>query len=272
MKPLTIEKTYQVLLPQTAELHLLLVGVGGTGSALASSLGRLLYHAKQKGIEVKLTLIDPDPVELKNVAGRQYFCVAEQGANKAICLAQRLNLALGLDITAVPHPFTADFGRQWAGYGLQHAAHLLIGCVDNHLARRELAQTVARYGGRLYALDCGNARSNGQVLLGNLVDLQKVKVDELGLCSGLPSPYIQEPGLLEPDPEEAPLSCAELTLREEQSLCINQAVAAVAFQYVYDFTLKRCLKQYATYLSLEPPAASSRLLTPSELERMKQMP
>jgi hypothetical protein len=84
-------------------------------------------------------------------------------------------------------------------------------------------------------------------------------VDELGLCRGLPSSYLQEPGLLQADPiAETTLSCAELTLREEQSLLINTQVAAVAAQYLYDLVIRCTLDQYATYLNLEPPVLSSR--------------
>ena len=68
--PLTLEKQYSVLLPPTLVIHILLVGVGGTGSWLALSLGRLAYHARQKGITFHLTFVDPDRVEIKNV-GRQ---------------------------------------------------------------------------------------------------------------------------------------------------------------------------------------------------------
>jgi len=86
------------------------------------------------------------------------------------------------------------------------------------------------------------------------------------VCSGLLSPYLQEPGLLEPDPiQEILLSCADLTLREEQSLLINSQVAAVAAQYLYDLVIRRTLWQYATYLNLEPPTMGSRLLTPTNL-------
>ncbi len=68
--PLTLEKRYSVLLPPTAFIRILLVGVGGTGSWLALSLGRLAYHARQKGITLHLTFVDPDQVEIRNV-GRQ---------------------------------------------------------------------------------------------------------------------------------------------------------------------------------------------------------
>jgi PRTRC genetic system ThiF family protein len=274
-KSLAIEPHYRVILPETAATQIVQVGVGGTGSWLAYSLARLVYHARQKGQDVSLMLVDPDVIETANV-GRQAFGVASVGSYKAEDMAWRLNLALGLDITAVAAPFQASLVQSW----LYQPAYchqtrlLLVGCVDNHQARRALAEVVAEANGQVHstssvqvwAVDCGNGRSNGQVLVGNRTDLSRLAVDELGVCNGLPSPYVQEPGLLEPDPvDETSLSCADLTLREEQSLLINAQVAAVAAQYVYDLVIRRTLWQYATYLNLEPPAMNSRLLTPTNL-------
>jgi hypothetical protein len=106
--------------------------------------------------------------------------------------------------------------------------------------------------------------------VGNLTDLARLRVDDFGLCSGLPSPYLQEPALLEPDPVAVTsLSCAELTWREEQSLLINTQVAAVAAQYVYDLVIRRTLNQFATYLNLEPPTMHSLLLTSTNLARFQ---
>ena len=282
---------YRVILPETAVTQIVQVGVGGTGSWLAYSLARLVYHARQKGQAVSLMLVDPDIIEPANV-GRQAFGVASVGSYKAEDIAWRLNLALGLDITAVTAPFQTSLVAQWLNQPAYRPQTrlLLVGCVDNYQARRTLAKVVATANGQarstssgqarstssgqarstgsgqVWAVDCGNGRFNGQVLVGNLTDLSQLTVDELGVCNGLPSPYLQEPGLLEPDPvDETPLSCADLTLREEQSLLINSQVAAVAAQYVYDLVIRRTLWQYATYLNLEPPTMSSRLLTPATL-------
>jgi PRTRC genetic system ThiF family protein len=266
---------YRVILPETAVTQIVQVGVGGTGSWLAYSLARLVYHARQKGQAVSLMLVDPDMIEMANV-GRQAFGVASVGSYKAEDIAWRLNLALGLDITAVTAPFQTSLVAQWLNQPAYRPQTrlLLVGCVDNYQARRALAKVVdeangqarSTSSGQVWAVDCGNGRFNGQVLVGNLTDLSQLAVDELGVCNGLPSPYLQEPGLLEPDPvDETPLSCADLTLREEQSLLINSQVAAVAAQYLYDLVIRRTLWQYATYLNLEPPTMSSRLLTPANL-------
>jgi tRNA A37 threonylcarbamoyladenosine dehydratase len=70
MDTLTIEPTYRVLLGDVSRFRIMLVGCGGTGSSLALALAGLAYHAGQKGIQVELTLVDHDVVELKN-CGRQ---------------------------------------------------------------------------------------------------------------------------------------------------------------------------------------------------------
>jgi PRTRC genetic system ThiF family protein len=248
--------------------------VGGTGSWLAPALARIVYHARQKGQMTRLVLVDPDAVGQENIGRQNFSPGGEVGCNKAEAMAFRLNLALGLDITAVAASFTAGETMRWL-YREEQRRHqtrfVLVGAVDNHLARRELAEGVSLGDGRVWAVDCGNARSNGQVLVGNLTDLSGLSIDKLGLCTGLPSPYVQEPDLLEPDPEdEAALSCAQLTQREEQSLLINAQVAAVAAQYVYDLIIRRTLGQYATYLDLEPPTMSSLIVTPTNLARLRQ--
>jgi PRTRC genetic system ThiF family protein len=283
---LSLEPRYRVILPEVATTTIIQVGVGGTGSWLAMSLARLVCHAGQAGQTVKLVLVDPDTVEERNV-GRQGFSPAEVGQNKAESMALRLSLALGIEVAAATAPFVAaDFvnwaNQQYRPYGSDKTRLVLVGAVDNYLARRELAKALAAVGnhtylagsgpahstssGRVWAVGCGNGRANGQVLVGNLTDPSQIQVDALGVCNGLPSPYLQEPGLLEPDPiDNNPLSCADLTLREEQSLLINTQVAAVAAQYLYDLVIRRTLWQYATYLNLEPPTMTSRLLTPTNL-------
>lgn len=262
----SLERTYRVVLGEVRTVHITLVGVGGTGSHLAFALGRLAYHARRQGIQVRLTLVDHDRVEEQNV-GRQLFCPAELGHLKALCLATRLNAALGLDVTAIPERFDVTMLPGLPGH-YRHDLHLLIGAVDNHLARRDLAQAVTAYRGALWAIDAGNARSNGQVLIGNLADPRQIRFDELGLCTGLPSPYLQEPDLLASAIEETALSCGDLVLQDEQSLMINQAVAAVAAQYAYAAVIQRELRSFATYLNLEPPVASSRLITQANLSAL----
>lgn len=272
MQALEMETTYRVVLPAADELTVMLVGVGGTGSALAPALARLAYHLHTKGVTLRLLFVDHDMVESKNV-GRQQFCPAEVGANKAGCLAFRLNAAFGLDITTIPVPFSAERFDEWTtGCNRRAGANLLISAVDNHLTRREIAKVMAAKNGCWYGLDLGNEQHSGQVLLGNVTDPAAIKFDRLGLCTGLPSPYVQEPALLEPPADADLLSCADLTLREEQSPVVNQQVAALAAHYAYRFLVRRELTQMATTFSLEPPVSRSVPLTRATISATAQNP
>jgi PRTRC genetic system ThiF family protein len=271
---LAMEPTYRVVLGEIDVFRILLVGVGGTGSTLALFLAGLMYHARQKGIQVELTLVDPDVVEMKN-CGRQNFSPAEASSSgelhgelqKAATLALRLNAAYGLAIAARSEAYQLEMGSHWFSHDRRgtRCQHLILGCLDNHHGRREIARTVEAYQGRLWAIDSGNDLTNGQVLIGNTVDVEQIRLDPLGLCSGLPSPYLQEPGLLEPEPETPILSCAGLMLADAQSLMVNRMAAAIAAQYVTEFVLQRQVSQLGTTFNLSPTVMRPILVTRANL-------
>ncbi len=275
MDTLTIEPTYRVLLGDVNRFRIMLVGAGGTGSTLALFLAGLAFHARQKGIQVDLTLVDHDVVEMKN-CGRQAVSLQAAlagGTPKVADLALRLNAAYGLGVEAWPVRYEASLARDWFHHG-GSCAHLIIGCVDNHVGRREIAETITLFDGRIYALDSGNEQYSGQVLIGNLTDVSRIKLDRLGLCSGLPSPYIQEPDLLEPDPNEQARSCAEMgdgtSLAETQSIMVNRMAATIAGQYVSTFVLQRQILQMSSAFNLAPPTANSRLVTATNLNQYRK--
>lgn len=270
MDTLTIEPTYRVLLGDVNRFRIMVVGAGGTGSTLAQFLAGLAFHAQQKGVKVELTLVDHDVVELKN-CGRQ--AVSLQAAlvgsvPKVADLALRLNAAYGLDIAAWPEKYAMEMARNWFQpvASDRECAHLIIGCVDNHQGRLEIAQTIELFDGRIWAIDCGNEQNSGQILIGNQADGQKIKTDHLGLCSGLPSPYLQEPELLEPDRAAPTQSCADMALAETQSLMVNRMAATIAAQYTAAFVLQRQVSHLGTVFTLDPPTARSQLITQSNLQ------
>lgn len=244
MAELRVEKRAFVGFPFGEELHVILVGCGGTGSFLALHLARLAWHLRErKGQALPLTFVDPDVLEEKNV-GRQNFCPAEVGQAKAWALMRRYNAAFGLDIQAR----VTRLDRQMLD---GRRPTLLIGAVDNAAGRRSLyADTVENR--QVWWLDCGNHEHSGQVLLGNREDLTAPEISPLGFCGGLPLPSVQHPELLEnlESRIENPESCAELALRDAQSLMINQMMAGIAAGYVSRLVLSRDLDVYATYVDL----------------------
>lgn len=277
MDTLTLEPTYRVVLGDVSRFRIMVVGAGGTGSTLALFLAGLAFHARHKGIQVELTLVDHDVVEMKNCGRQAVSLQAAQvgGVPKVADLALRLNAAYGLDIEAWPVKFEAGLARDWFHRETNRSAsaHLLIGCVDNHLGRREIARTITAFDGRAWAIDSGNEQHSGQVLIGNLTDVSRIRLDPLGLCSGLPSPYVQEPDLLEPDLHAQNQSCAEMgdgtSIAETQSLMVNRMAATIAAQYVAAFVLQRQILYLNSYFNLDPPTLTSSVVTEKIINHYK---
>jgi len=156
MQKLEMEPTYRVVLPAVERLTVVLVGVGGTGSALAPALARLAYLLRGKGVALEMLFVDHDTIEHRNVL-RQNYSEFEVGYPKADALSFRLSAVFGLRIATVTAPFSAERFDEWtAGCERRAGANLLISAVDNHLARREIAKAVAAQNGRWYCLEVGN--------------------------------------------------------------------------------------------------------------------
>lgn len=91
---------------------------------------------------------------------------------------------------------------------------IVLGAVDNHLARRELS----RLKDTIW-IDCGNHHNAGQVVIGNTASIDKVQEHFAyaqkhvrNTVSYLPNATTIYPSLLEPETEsETTLSCSELT-------------------------------------------------------------
>src|SRR5690348_17178454 len=135
---MTLDLAYSLARPvavrQCQQVFLLLVGCGGNGSHLAPHLGRIARELGRRGRQVRFAFIDQDRVEAGNI-GRANFCEAEVGLYKATTLAARYSAAYGLDIQAVPRPFTRHLFR----YPPFNTLTIVIGCVDRASARQELA-------------------------------------------------------------------------------------------------------------------------------------
>ena len=200
------------------------VGCGGTGGFAAEGICRLLPH------EVDLRLVDSDRVEERNLS-RQNFFPEELGQFKSEALARRLARRFNRPVAYSTLPIAL------AEVSLPG---LLISCVDNGPARRDIEEAV---GHQLFYImrsasspfdtmfvswwvDAGNGENYGQVLIGNreggLFDREKE------LCLALPLPTLQRPELLAQTPLPQP-DCAQIA---EQGPTINQAMAVLVVEVV----------------------------------------
>ena len=237
------------------------VGCGGTGSWLAQDIVRILRSLN--GPEVYYTICDPDIVEVRNTL-RQNFSTAEVGHNKAVAMASRLTYAWGFEVMAAPHAFDHTLLMT------RYMPRLVIGCVDNHLARLAIrdAITFQDRPSRVWWLDCGNHAGSGQVLLGNVInkrDMHDSRTNDLktfpfpGYCAKVFAPNVQHPELLKQQ-KVRELSCAEIT--DPQGLTVNRMAAAIAADYVMRLLTGKELKRYATYFDLASGTHTSKYLEP----------
>lgn len=237
-----------------------LVGCGGTGGQLARSIARMVYDLKQRRIHApQIRLIDPDPVEPKNT-GRQLFVPRDCGQYKAEVLGKRFNRALGLDIEWIPEP--ADATKHFDRY----SNNLVVGAVDNHEARRELARVNGVW------LDCGNHHDAGQVCIGTTGDREVLlrHIDgKNGKYRQLPNAALLFPQLLEPDvktePTPEPASCADLLVTGDQHLLINDLVACVAGQYLYKLLHRQPIYSFLSFVSVDAISVRSIPIQKDEL-------
>ena len=236
-----------------------IVGLGGSGADTARIVGRILYDMKRNRQHIPdLVLVDPDRVEEKNV-GRQLFAPSDVGQYKAEVASKRLNYALGLATSWIPEP--VDARRHFDRYG----SHMVISCVDNYLARRELSQITG------LALSAGNHVNSGQVCIGNTGDPELVSryLDEEKVRY-LPHEHLLFPALLDPPPEPEleidTRSCAERVQDGDQSLLVNGWMATITGQYVFKLLHRQPIYSFLTYINADEMAVRSVPVCRQELE------
>jgi len=227
--------------------EVILVGCGGTGAVWANGIARIIRMMKDTGKSIPhIKFIDPDQFEFKNV-GRQLVQDATIGENKAVELARRFNMSLGLCIEAIPEAFDPK------KHVTRHSGTIICGAVDNWRARQAISEA-----DNATWIDCGNARHNGQAVIGNHSDtewmqsrLNSMTSDETTL-RWLPNAAAVYPELLKPDPEEErlaqTLSCAELLERSLQSATINGFMANIGTEYLRKLLYRDPIKSWITQI------------------------
>ena len=272
---LSFANAARVLPKEFSKLKIFLIGAGGTGSFAAMNLARLAFELRRIGKTIEITVIDSDIVESGNIP-RSNFCAAEIGRFKAQTLAERITLAWGLEVAYANEKLKFEKHIKPSRNGFKELT-ILVGCVDNHLARREIHRALEesnKYNSHnapeFWWIDGGNGKSSGQVLIGSEVKKEKTEnhFTSSTICKKLPAPSVIHPELLEnlgiPARRESAerLSCAELIRRGEQSLNINQRVAVEIGEMLSELLLTNSLRRFAIYFDLESGTSRSSYCTP----------
>ncbi len=271
---LSFSRAAIVMPREYSSLRFIVVGAGGTGSFFIPALARLIFELRlHQSKPVEMLIVDPDTVESGNIP-RSNFCSAEVGRPKAQTLAERITLAWGVETQYCCEKFDAEkhLKRSTIDY---RSLTVMVGCVDNHLARRDIHNAIDSFRGysssdapNLWWIDGGNGRSSGQVLLGSNTKRTKPEQHFTGtsICRSLPAPSLVHPDLLAAEKttvaEMERLSCPDRIRLGEQSLNINQRVAVEMAEMLTAMFLTRSLKRFATYFDLESGTSRSLYCTP----------
>ncbi len=225
----------------------MVVGCGGTGGYVAEGLCRLLI-----GSSIPLLLIDGDRVEPRNIS-RQCFYPGDDGKFKAQVLAERLARQYRRSVGYSVFPYDSELeGSAWGNHmHTKLIQGIIIGCVDNAIARASIAQN---WNPANWWIDAGNGFSSGQVVIGNAADRDQVQAgfhEDDKFVDRLPLPSLQLPQLLVPTPAPAARAdCAEAVIAGDQSPLINQAMANLVLQFVFRF-LTRQLSWMGAYIDID---------------------
>ena len=225
--------------PDAYDALITLAGLGGTGAFLAEDLARLL--SVHFGWHVHLHLVDMDRVEPHNEQ-RQAFSRRDRNQYKAQVVAERLARQFPIEVSLSLAPYDHQRDAPLPSRGQQRPRlALVVGCVDNPAARRELARTLepASYGpSSIWWLDLGNGGASGQVYLGNALrpdGLRRAFDLETRTCRALPAPSVQALELLHaPAAPLPPLDqdCAAAQIAGDQEPFVNRAISALGLTMV----------------------------------------
>jgi PRTRC genetic system ThiF family protein len=203
-------------------VRILVVGAGGTGSAIVMGLPYLdqamRVWGRSRGLEV--VMMDADTVSETNCV-RQPFSASDVGQNKATVLINRINLFWGTRWTAMPNHFDTRFLNRHYDW----CPDLLIGCVDTRLARKAIEGSFGKaLRSTCYWLDLGNNAASGQYVLGQPLNARNPrKAGRLRTVSELYPEVVDTEGGEDPLP-----SCSAVEALERQEPFINQTLAASA--------------------------------------------
>lgn len=217
-----IEHTLPSDLVGRRAVRVLVVGAGGTGSAIVMGLPYLdqamRVWGRSNGLEV--VLMDADTVSETNCV-RQPFSISDIGLNKATVLINRINLFWGTRWRAEP----SNFDDRTLDRINDSSLDLLIACVDTRAARNVIARALTKgRNGTAYWLDLGNNAASGQFVLGQPLNARnRRKACRLRTVCEL------YPEIIDAEAGEDPLpSCSAVEALDRQEPFINQTLASSA--------------------------------------------
>jgi PRTRC genetic system ThiF family protein len=250
---MNIEKTKvhftdNYLINPTNPIQINLIGAGGTGSKVVTSLievNHSLITLGHAGLSVRLW--DDDIITEANL-GRQRFAECETGLYKSVALSNRANRWSGTNWKAETIKFETDSLERLPENA---GASIFISCVDSVKARFEIADILQRlnnsraYSNRpRYWMDFGNSQHTGQVILSTIGNIKQPNSEKYETVSNLPFVTEEFAELLKQSEaiDDTP-SCSLAEALEKQDLYINSALTQMGCSLLWNL-FRNGLTQY----------------------------
>ncbi len=250
-----IHFTENFLLNPTNPITVNLIGAGGTGSQMLTTLARMshaLTELNHAGFSVRLW--DDDEITRANL-GRQLFAESELGLKKSIALINRTNRFFGTNWKAE----TVKFERNHLNNLPENAsANIFISCVDSVKSRFEIAEILKNlsnsgyYSDRSrYWLDFGNSQFSGQVLLSTIGTIKQPDSEKYETVENLPF-VTEEFGelLKQSEKEDNTPSCSLAEALEKQDLFINSVLAQMGSSLLWNLFRNGMTENRGFFLNL----------------------
>ena len=235
---------------------IIVTGVGGTGGYVVRDLSRYLYsiHKRVPGeYDIKLVCVDPDTVEEKNLL-RQNFLPQDLGQNKADVIAARHARAFQLEISSVDKKLD-EAQLQTIINAHPNYVPIIIGCVDNNAARREIHKYISKASKTVIWIDSGNEKTSGQVILGT--------------SKGWPTVVDLYPEILDDSKDTvAEVSCAERLMQGEQNIFVNLTAANHVLNFIRTVIQNETTSIHGVKFNISGKVGTMCLSNPEETEEV----
>lgn len=232
------------------QISVALVGAGGTGSQVLTSLGRMNYALIELGHPgFHVSVYDSDIVTQAN-CGRQLFAPQEIGRNKAEVLTTKLNMFFGTDWESIPEMYDEK----------SPSANIIISCVDTVSSRLAISKNIksnecrSNYNRRdislpYYWLDFGNSMNTGQVILGTATEIeQPKKVRAVTTRLKCVTDFFD---LSKVNEKDSGPSCSLAEALTKQDLFINSTLAQIGMALMWKMFTKGVLETHGAFLNLD---------------------
>lgn len=234
-----IHYTDRELLQPTNPISVNLIGAGGTGSKVLTSLMEMnhsLCELGHPGLQVRLW--DDDKVSNANL-GRQLFASSEIGLYKSVALINRVNRFSGTNWKAETRKFNGLNSEELSDSNI---STIYITAVDNVSTRFEVSKTLNSYTNQYhyrnqpkYWLDFGNSQYTGQVFLSTIGEINQPDSKKYTVVPCLPM-ITEEYGELLKTSElnDNTPSCSLAEALEKQDLFINSSLTTMGCSLLWN--------------------------------------